>query len=154
MKKVLALLALAVIFTVPAHAQDEAPGSQVQINGAILSTGFACGHASYPLYCYGIPLDNGGTVWLDSYYNSTTAEGFLQFNNAGDLGYAQITGTAAYRNGNGQIIQADYNFTGSTTDGDGGAYTGTATFTFSYYQAPNRAWIRRVQSATLTITYN
>src|SRR6266851_4076941 len=98
---VLTVLSLGMLQGITYAQQNDYP---VQITATIPTNGFSCGHASYPLYCYVVPTDYaGGSFWLDSYYNSTSAEGFIQFQNVGNLGYAQITGTAAYKNGSGQV---------------------------------------------------
>src|SRR6202035_624990 len=58
MKFKFALLALALAFSLTAKAQDEAPGTQSTIN---VVAPHGCGRASYPVYCYGVPTDQGGT---------------------------------------------------------------------------------------------
>src|SRR6266571_1835095 len=93
--KLIALAALAMgLLVTSVKAQNEAPGSQVTVTATIPVGGFSCGRTSYPLYCYGVTANDGGSFWLDSYWQGTTAEGFIQFENVGNLGYATITGTA------------------------------------------------------------
>src|SRR5258708_34912750 len=155
MKTVLALLALAAIFTVPAHAQDEAPGSQSQIVAAIPAGGFSCGRASYPLYCYGIPANIGRTFWLDSYWQA--GNGFIAFNGVADLGQATITSSqVTSRNASNEVTGLTVQFHGSTNAGDGGTYIGSGTFTFSYYHCTSRYCgdVMVLQSGSMTITYN
>ncbi len=100
MKLTLAGLALALaLFTViPAHAQvpDEALGHQVVFTGTKLpANGYSCGRSTYPLYCYGVPTDDGGTFWLDVYYNAyPKPTGFNGLTNDGDND--TYSGTASF----------------------------------------------------------
>jgi hypothetical protein len=148
------VLALALSVIAPkAHAQDETPGQQSQIVASVPPGGYSCGRNSYPLYCYGVPVNVGGTFWLDVYYN--TGSGFILFNSVADLGQGTITSAAATTNSLGQVTQLTVTFGGSTNDGDGGTYTGTGTFTFSYYKCSSRycGYIQVLQSGTISITY-
>ncbi len=149
------VLALALSMIVPqAHAQDEIPGTQSTIVASVPFGGYSCGRNSYPLYCYGVPVNVGGTFWLDAYYN--TGSGFILFNSVADLGQGTITSAAATTNPLGQVTRLTIAFNGSTNDGDGLTYTGTGTFTFSYYKCAARycGYIQLMQSGSMTITYH
>jgi hypothetical protein len=168
MKLTLAGLALAfALFTViPAHAQlpEENRGTKVGFTGTKLpANGYSCGRATYPIYCYGIPADDGGTFWLDVYWNAyPNPTGFIQFNNVLDLGQASITSTTTSRNGLGQVTELDVNFGGLTNDGDNGTYSGIAKFTFTYVKMSGGSgrgggypgYAMYVSLYTMTITYN
>src|SRR5260370_30309676 len=148
------VLALALSMIVPqAHAQDEIPGTQSTIVASIPFGGYSCGLNSYPLYCYGVPVNVGGTFWLDAYYN--TGSGFILFNSVADLGQGTITSAAATTNSLGQVTRLTVTFGGSTNDGDGGTYTGTRTFTFSYYKCSSSycCHIQVLQRGTISIQY-
>ncbi len=150
------VLALALSMIVPqAHAQDEIPGTQSTIIASVPFGGYSCGRNSYPLYCYGVPVNVGGTFWLDAYYN--TGSGFILFNSVADLGQGTITSvTAITKNSLGQVTRLTIAFNGSTNDGDGLTYTGTGTFTFSYYKCAAKycGYIQLMQSGSMTITYH
>jgi hypothetical protein len=150
-------LALALCTIAPqARAQDETAGQQAPLTAAVPSGGFNCGHTSYPLYCYGIPLSNGGTIWLDSYWHAyPTPNGFLYFNNSDDMAYAPITSTTI--SGAYPTFTYTYTFQGNTNDGDTDTFTGTATFTFEYRKCPSNvkycSTLTYLTSGTVTITY-
>jgi len=148
------VLALALSLDIIPTLRAQDPGSTQTITAAIPANGYSCGRQSYPLYCFGVSIDGGSSFWLDSYYNSASAEGFIQFYNVGNLGYAQITGTAAYKNGLGQVVQETVNFAGDTSDNV--PFTGTATFTFSYVKCTAKycGYVTMMQSGSMTITYN
>jgi hypothetical protein len=121
------------------YSQDEKPGQVLQIQTNV-GSGYNCGRASSPLYCYGIPVNVGtvnggnGSFWLDTYvtgYNSGT--GFVAFNGVEDLGQGTITSNTPTKNSAGQVTNLVVNFNGVTNDGDNAAYSGTMTLTFSYY---------------------
>jgi hypothetical protein len=168
MKLTLAGLALALaLFTViPAHAQlpEESRGDKVTFAGTKLpANGYSCGRATYPIYCYGIPADDGGTFWLDVYWNAyPNPTGFIQFNNVLDLGQASITSATTLKNSMGQVTQLDVNFGGLTNDGDNGTYSGIATFYFTYTKMVGGSgrgggypgYAMSVSSYTMTVTYN
>lgn len=150
-----------------AKGQDETPGQQVTITAAVPATGHSCGHSSYPLYCYGIPADVGGSFWIDVYYAAYGGPtGFIAFNEVLDLGMARVTDATLTYIQPGQPF-AGYPLTihlvldGVTNDGDSDSYSGVADFTFSYVavgacsgRGCSRLPIRYVQSGTMTITYN
>ncbi len=136
------------------------------------SSGFVCGRASYPEYCYNVPSSVGGEdgqpgkFWMDVYYNAyPTPNGFIQFNNVADLQQASIT-AATVMKGTFQrglqsypvITSMDVMFHGNTNEG--GTYTGTGHFTFSYYYGSCSGrgcgvpLVQLIQTGTLTITYN
>ena len=157
MKHTLAGLALALVFfTVApkANAQEELSNAQSTITVAVPTGGFSCGRSSYPLYCYGVPANIGGTFWLDAYYGAQN--GFILFNNMADLGQATITSSSVIKNAGGFVTQLTVGFNGYTNDGDGDTYAGTGVFTFSYYKCSSKycGYIALMQSGTLTITYN
>jgi hypothetical protein len=157
-------LVLALICCIPAHSQapDEVPGTQSQIIASVPTGGFSCGRASYPLYCYGIPTNVGGSFWLDVQYNAyPSPTGFIAFNQVVDLGQGTITGATMTKNSSGQITNMSITFTGGTNDGDGGTYSGTGTFAFTYYHVAGGGgrgssgyYVQVLQSGTLTITYH
>jgi hypothetical protein len=104
-----------------------------------VGSGYNCGRASSPLYCYGIPVSIGtgssgnGTFWLDTYVTGYKAgTGFVLFNGVADLGQATITGNAPTTNSSGQVTALVVNFRGSTNDGDGDTYSGTINFSYYY----------------------
>jgi len=145
----------------PPPGPDEVPGSQSQIIAGVATGGFSCGRETYPLYCYGIPANVGGTFWLDVSYNATPSQtGFVSFNSVLDLGQGTITGATFTTNSLGQITQMDIVFNGTTNDGDNGAYTGTGSFTFSYVYSSGGGgkgnlggYVQLLQTGSLTITY-
>jgi hypothetical protein len=146
------------------YGQDEAPGQQIVYTGVKLpANGYSCGRATYPIYCYGIPADDGGTFWLDVYWNSyPKPTGFISWQNVADLGQASVTAATITRNSNGQVSQLDITFNGLTNDGDNDSYSGVATFTFSYVKMTGGSgrgggypgWLMYVTGYTMTITYN
>lgn len=121
------------------QSADETSGQVLQIQTNV-GSGYNCGRASSPLYCYGIPVNIGtgssgnGTFWLDThvtgYYAGT---GFVAWNGVADLGQATVTSNTATTNSSGQVTKLVVNFNGATNDGDNGTYKGTMTLTFSYY---------------------
>jgi hypothetical protein len=132
-------LVLSVFGHAVGHAQDEPPGQGLEFQTNV-GSGYNCGRASTPLYCYGIPVNIGtgtggnGKFWLDTYvtgYNAGT--GFVLFMGVADLGEGLVTSNVPTTNSSGQITKLILNFHGSTNDGDNGTYTGTMTLTFSYY---------------------
>ena len=153
-----ALLFALVLTASPLRAQDETPGQQTLSTASVPANGFNCGRTSYPLYCSGIPFDDGGTVWLDSYWNSLSPlTGFLYFFNSGDdLGYAPITSAVVTKDALYRPIQLDVTFAGQTNEADGGTFTGTAKFTFRYDKCTAKycGTLTVLTSATRTITYN
>jgi hypothetical protein len=164
MKHVIAGLALALVFfTVApkAHAQDEASSNKSTITVAVPTGGFACGRATYPEYCYGVPA-LGGTFWLDVYYTAyPSPNGFIAFNNVADFGEAIITAATVTSNNLKQIVTLHVEFKGATNDGDNDTYTGTGDFTFSYVYVRSgggrgnlSGYVQLMKSGTLTITYN
>ena len=111
MKHTLAGLALALVFfTVApkANAQEELSNAQSTITVAVPTGGFSCGRSSYPLYCYGVPANIGGTFWLDAYYGAQN--GFILFNNMADLGQATITSSSVIKNAGGFVTQLTVGF--------------------------------------------
>jgi hypothetical protein len=159
-KHLFAALAVAALFAMPAKAQDEAPASQSTIL-ANVGNGQACGKASYPEYCYGVPTNQGGTFWLDAYYNgynnNGVVSGFILFNGVADLqGSATITTASTVKNSQGLVTSLTIGFNGTTAD-DGGTYTGTAIFTFTYYKGGygrNYGYYQTMTGGTVVITYN
>jgi len=159
-------LAIAFLFCLPAHSQDEAPGSQLQISVPIPTGGYGCGRATNYFYCNGVPSSIGGSFWIDTTFSITsgqTAAHFIEFDGVADLGQATVTSSTVTYTTVFQKYQEvdtmDITFTGQTID-DGGTYTGTGHFTFAYTYGscsgrgcgiPIARWI---QSASLTITYN
>src|SRR5216683_2047720 len=147
----------------PPPPPDETPGQLATITAAVPTGGFSCGRVTYPLYCYGIPANIGGTFWLDVSYNDIPSPtGFVSFNNVADLGQATITVATFTTDGNtGQINSMHIVFNGNTVSPDIGTYTGTGAFTFSYYYSSGGGgkgggypgYIQVMQSGTLTITY-
>jgi len=151
---------------VMAHAQNEAPGSQLQIVVPIPTAGYGCGRATNYFYCFGVPSSIGGSFWIDTTFSITPgqiAAHFIEFNGVADLGQATVTSAIATYATIFQKYQEadtmDITFTGQTID-DGDTYTGTAHFTFVYTYGscsgrgcgiPIARWI---QSGSLTITYN
>lgn len=148
----------------PVKAQDETPGQQIVFTGTALpANGYSCGRASYPLYCYGIPADSGGSFWLDVYYNAyPKPTGFIQFFNVADIGQASIVTAVVSRNALNQVNKLDVTFTGLTNDGDNGSYSGVATFNFTYVKMTGGSGrgggypgnLMYVSSYSMTITYN
>jgi len=152
---------------VMAQAQNDAPGTQLQITVPIPTSGYGCGRAVNYFYCYGVPSSIGGSFWIDTTFSITsgqTAAHFIEFEGVADLGQATVTSSVVTYATVFQKYQAvdtmNITFTGQTNDGDGGSYTGTATFTFSYTYGscsgrgcgiPIARWI---QSGSMTITYN
>lgn len=149
------------------NAQDEAPDQILRIQTNV-GSGYNCGHASSPLYCYGIPVNVGtgsggnGTLWLDTYvtgYKSGT--GFVQFSGVADLGQGTVTSNVATLNSAGQVTTLVVRFSGSTNDGDNGTYTGTMTLTFNYYYSGGgggrggggSGWFFRCTGGSIQITY-
>jgi hypothetical protein len=121
------------------RAQDEPAGQLLKIQTNV-GTGYNCGRASSPLYCYGIPVNMGsasggnGTLWLDTYVTGAEAgTGFVQFNGVADLGEGHVTSNVPTTNSSGQVTKLVVNFNGVTNDGDNGTYTGSMTLTFTYY---------------------
>jgi len=120
------------------HAQ-ETEGGTFQLN---VGTGYYCGRASTPLYCYGIPVNLGsetgsggnGSFWIDTYVSGyNKGSGFLLFTGVADLGQATITGNTPTVNPSGQVTALTVVFNGTSNEGE--AYTGKMTLTFSYYTA-------------------
>jgi hypothetical protein len=74
----------------------------------------------------------GGTFRLDAYANGT---GFIYFFSMADFGTLTITSVSETLDSNGRASSLTATFNGTTADGDNGAYTGIATFTFiwNYY---------------------
>src|SRR5208283_3456037 len=79
------------------HAQDEAPGQVLEFLTNV-GSGYNCGRASTPLYCYGIPVNIGtdaggnGKFWLDTYVSGYNAgKGFVLFMGVADLGEGIVT---------------------------------------------------------------
>src|SRR5260370_26200204 len=98
------------------YSQDEKPGQVLQIQTNV-GSGYNCGRASSPLYCYGIPVNVGtvnggnGSFWLDTYvtgYNSGT--GFIAFNGVEDLGQGTITSNTPTKNSSEQGTNLVANF--------------------------------------------
>ena len=161
-------LALCMLSQAVGRAQDETPGQVLQFQ-ANVGTGYNCGRASSPLYCYGIPVNIGtnsggnGTFWLDTYvtgYNAGT--GFVLFNGVADLGEGIVSSNVPTTNSAGQVTTLVVNFHGSTNDGDGGTYTGTMTLTFTYYYSSGgggkggagSGWRFICTGGSVKITYN
>jgi hypothetical protein len=168
MKVCAGLLILEIFGPVVSHAQEETPGQILNFQTNV-GSGYNCGRASTPLYCYGIPVNIGGTngvngsFWLDTYvtgYNAGT--GFVLFNNVADLGQGTVTSNVPTLNSAGQVTQLVVNFKGLTNDGDGGTYTGTMTLTFSYYYSSGgggrggagAGWRFICTGGSVQITYN
>jgi hypothetical protein len=129
------------------------------------SDNYTCGRATSPLYCYGVPVfDNGvsdGTLWLDVYTSGYSfGHGFIYwFNNDNDLQEAAINGaTILSVNSLKQVTGLQVTFSGETTNG--GTYTGTAVFTFSYYYSSGgggrggagAGWRQTVTGGTINIS--
>ncbi len=163
----LALVFFLLGYTV-SYAQDEPPGQVLNFQTNV-GTGYNCGRASSPLYCYGIPVNIGtgaggnGSFWLDTYvtgYNAGT--GFVLFKGVADLGQATVTSNIPTTNSSGQVTKLVVNFQGSTNDGDNGTYTGTMTLTFSYYYSSGgggrggagAGWRFICTGGSVSITYN
>ena len=150
------------------HAQDEAPGQVLEFLTNV-GSGYNCGRASTPLYCYGIPVNIGtdaggnGKFWLDTYVSGYNAgKGFVLFMGVADLGEGIVTSNIPTLNSSGQVTQLVVNFHGSTNDGDNGTYTGTMTLTFSYYYSSGgggrggagAGWRFICTGGSVQITYN
>lgn len=150
------------------NAQEESSGQKLQISTNV-GSGFNCGRASSPLYCYGIPVNMGpatggnGTFWLDTSvtgYNAGT--GFVLFNGVADLGQGTVTSNTPTLNSAGQVTELVVKFSGPTNDGDNGTYTGKMTLTFSYYYSRGgggrggggAGWYFTCTGGSVTITYN
>jgi len=142
---------------------DETPGQQSQILASVPTGGYSCGRASYPLNCYGITANIGGTFWVDIYTNAyPTPTGFIYFFGVADLGQATITGATTTKNSLGQVTNVVVTFTGNTNDGDNGTYSGTGNFTFTQYKMSGGSgrgggypgYIQILTAGSLTITYN
>lgn len=155
MRRLLVLAGLLLMFGgMVAQAQDEAPGQQVQITVPVASGGFSCGRHSYPLYCYGVPTNVGGTFWMDIY--SVQQNGFILFNDVLDLGMGTVTKVTNTAEG----IQVEFH--GFTNDGDNDPYTGIGVFTFSSIKMKTGSgrgggypgYILMLRSGSITITYN
>lgn len=165
MKRLLVLAGLLLMFggTV-AHAQDETPGQTIVFTGTKLpADGYSCGRATYPIYCYGVPTDDGGSFWLDVYYNAyPKATGFIYFFNVADLGQASITSATVQKNALGQVSKLDVTFNGLTNDGDNDTYSGAATFTFTYIKMRSGSgrgggypgYLMYVSSYSMAVMYN
>lgn len=164
MKRILALAVLALAFVPAIRAQDETPGQQIVFTGTALpANGYSCGRATYPIYCYGIPTDTGGSFWIDVYYNAyPKPTGFILFFNVADLGQASVTSAVVSKNGQGQVNKLDVTFTGITNDGDNDTYSGVASFTFTYVKMTGGSgrgggypgYVMYVSGYTMTVTYN
>ena len=151
---------------VMAHAQNDAPGTQLQITVPIPTGGYGCGRAVNYLYCYGVPSSIGGSFWIDTTFSITSGQAaahFIEFNGVADLGQAMVTSSVVTYTTFQKYQEAatmDITFTGQTADGDGGTFTGTGHFEFSYYyggcsgRGCGIPIVRVVQVGTLTITYN
>lgn len=162
MMKMRIMAALFLALSVPAFAQDETPGQQAQVIASVPVGGYSCGRATYPIYCFGVPANVGGTFWLDAYTNSYPApNGFIEFSGVLDLGQAKITNAIVTRNALGQVSQLTVAFSGNTVD-DGGTYSGTAYFTFNYVKMRGGSgrgggypgYLLLMAGGALTITYN
>lgn len=167
MRKILSFSFATILATVlPLRSQDEAPGHTVHIKASIPTGGFNCGRASWPLYCYGIPLSVGGTAWLYDRYSGVpglygNGSGFILFNGVLDLGEATIT-AAVPTFKNNFLTAISVTFNGTTNDGDGGAYHGVGVFTFSYVYhqsgggrgGGSAGYYQIMQSGNLNIIYN
>jgi hypothetical protein len=168
MKRTLALALLALAVAIPSYAQDETPGQQTTITVAVPATGHPCGHSSYPLYCYGVPVDVGGVFWMDVYYNAYYGPtGFILFNDVLDLGEGYVTAITftyipADQPFHGYPATVHIEFNGFTNDGDNDAYSGVADLAFRYEAVQScsgrgcsRLPIRYIKpGGTLVITYN
>jgi hypothetical protein len=153
MKLTFAGLALALVFFTGApmaHAQDAAPGTQLQFAGT-LGAGSLCG--SYPMSCTGA-TNIGGTFWIDI-QPTVGSTGALFLNGVADFGtaIATVTGVGSpYITTNaGTYSSVTISFKGTTTDGDD-TYTGTATFHFTWYLY--KVWRAKLTSVTFAVTYN
>jgi hypothetical protein len=141
------------LLAIPAHAQDQ-PRTVTQ---SVLPVN--CGRASTPLYCYGMPLANGGTAWIDIYANNI---GFIAFNMPGFASAANITGATRTFNNLGQVTTIIVAFAGADPDGDGDQYVGSMTLNFSYYYSSGgggrggagAGWRFSVTSGSVTIASN
>jgi hypothetical protein len=174
----LAALAVALVgcaLSLPAcysQTGDETSGQTLQIQTNV-GSGFNCGFATSPLYCYGIPVAiggvPGGTFWLDTYTSGYYAgKGFIVWNGVADLAEATVTGntptyaqfTSAGRTATA-ISQLVVNFGGQTNENDGGGYSGTMTLTFSYYYSSGgggrggggAGWRQVCTGGAINITY-
>jgi hypothetical protein len=153
MKHVLAGLALALVFFTLAplaHAQNATPEQQLQFAGT-LGAGSLCG--SYPMSCTGA-TNIGGTFWIDI-QPTVGSTGALYLNGVADFGTAIATvtqvGLPYIRTNAGTYSSVTVSFKGTTTD-DGDTYTGTATFTFTWYLY--KVWRARLTGVTFAVTYN
>jgi hypothetical protein len=165
MKRLSAVALIMAFLAVPMAATpaDEIPGQQSQIVASVPIGGYSCGRQSYPTNCYGIPANVGGTFWLDAYTNAyPSPTGFIAFFGVADLDQATITNATTVKNSLGQVTQLAVVFKGNTNDGDGGTYSGSAVFTFSYYKMSGGGgrgngypgYVQILTNGSLTITYN
>jgi hypothetical protein len=145
----------------PAPAK-ETTGQQSEIVASLPTGGFNCGRPSYPMYCYGFPVNIGGTFWLDVYTNAYPTPNGLIFFNVADLGEATVTGASVTRNTLGQVASLSVTFNGTTKGGDNGTDTGTGTFNFNYYEMSDDSgrgggfpsYIQVLTSGSVAIHYN
>jgi hypothetical protein len=148
MKLKIVLLAVTAFFAViTMRAQDEAPGSQVQIVGQFPTGGKACGGV-YPILCE-FDANVGGSIYPDITASGT---GTIYFYGVVDLGNATVTGVVPDANGN--LVASFY---GNTIDGDGDTFTGTVTLVSKYYSSGKGRYshvLRVLTAATFTIKYN
>lgn len=153
MKHILAGLALALVFfTVApkARAQNATPEQQLQFAGT-LGAGSLCG--SYPMSCTGA-TNIGGTFWIDI-QPTNGSTGALYLNGVAGLGTAIATVTAVgpsnTKNCAACYSSVTVSFKGTTMDGDD-TYSGTATFTLTWYLY--KVWRTRLTGVTFAVTYN
>jgi hypothetical protein len=149
------LFALVTLWGMPAMAQDEVPGSQSTITMSVPTS--ACGRASYPVYCYGVPTSVGGTLWIDIYpegYNHDHKTfGGVYFNGVADLAFQSFASNVQTTlNSDGLISTLTATLTGKTSD-DGGSYSASIACTFSYYKSSGQ-WYQTLTGYTQTVTYN
>ena len=114
-------------------AQDEPSGSTLQLVTNV-GNGYTCGvYSTTPIFCPGIPLafpDNTtGSMYLSTDLGNpfgATANSHSILWYAADLGATNITSAVLSPDGSTLTMQ----FTGTTSDGDLGSFTGTAILTF------------------------
>jgi hypothetical protein len=165
MKKVLALLAFALaLVTIPAHAQDEPPGStQVVTVLTPQSCGFA---ATNSMVCGNIPISGGGYMSLTAVPRAYVPYGYVVFNGVMDINPAIVqltkmtfTSTTTVPLHCFATLHVEFN---GTTGDDGGTFTGIADFAFTYRYSSGgggrggggAGWRQWIQSGVIGITYN
>jgi hypothetical protein len=171
MKKILVVTLLALGLFIPAggRARTQYTNCHRQTTVSIPTGGFNCGWVSYPLYCYGMPINGGGVAWLSIYYHperdgdtDKKTNGFIRFYDVLNSGQARVTRASLTLNSSGQVVAAHVTFQGYKDDGTDDNYTGIGDFIFTYTgsdcvrETPTCGGLlnRMMQSGTIVVKYN